>query len=172
MENYKQRLKDITTFIFDVDGVLTDGGVLVLENQMVRTFNSKDSYAIQYAAKLGFNVFIITGGGDHAVLQRLMDLGASDVRLRATNKLDVYEDLKKKHKFEDQEALYMGDDIPDYRIMEIVGIAACPQDAATEIKEIAHYQSPFFGGKCCVRDVIEQTLRAQKLWFTEEAHQW
>jgi 3-deoxy-D-manno-octulosonate 8-phosphate phosphatase (KDO 8-P phosphatase) len=84
----------------------------------------------------------------------------------------VYQELKEKYGFTDEQVLYMGDDIPDYRVMELVGVSTCPQDAAVEIKALVDYQSPYNGGKHCVRDVIEQTLRVQGKWFTEEAHHW
>lgn len=172
MTNYKQKLNDIQVFIFDVDGVLTSGEVYLMGDQMVRAFNSRDGYALQYAAKLGYQIFIITGGSNAAVRDRLLDLGVTEVRLRAANKLDVYNELQKHYGFEDGHVLYMGDDIPDYRVMERVGVSTCPQDAAVEIKAMADYQSPYNGGKHCVRDVIEQTLRVQGKWFTEDAHHW
>ena len=139
---------------------------------MVRVFNSRDGYALQYASKLGYKIFVITGGSNPSVRDRLLDLGVTDVRLRSSNKVDVYHELKKQYNFTDDEVLYMGDDIPDYRVMELVGVSTCPQDAAVEIKALADYQSPYDGGKHCVRDVIEQTLRVQGKWFSEEAHQW
>ena len=96
----------------------------------------------------------------------------TEVFLSSHDKIKVYQDCKEKYGFEDEETLYMGDDIPDYYVMKKVGVATCPQDSAVEIKEICHYQSPIMGGKGCVRDVIEQTLRVQKKWFTAEAFIW
>lgn len=170
--SYKISLSDITTFIFDVDGVLTDGTVQLFNNEVVRSLNAKDGYAIQYAAKMNYNIFIITGGNSVAVKDRLLAGGAKEVILQAANKVEVYEELKAKYQLSDKEVLFMGDDIPDFNVMKKVGIAACPQDAAVEIKSISHYQSPLKGGKNCVRDVIEQTLRVQGKWFTTEAHEW
>lgn len=170
--SYKLSLPAITTFIFDVDGVLTDGTVQLFNNEVVRTLNSKDGYALQYAAKMNYNIFIITGSDSQAVKVRLLESGAKEVILQAVNKVNVYEELKAKYKFTDKEVLYMGDDIPDYNLMKKVGVATCPQDAATEIKTISDYQSPFKGGQYCVRDVIEQTLRVQGKWFTDLAHEW
>ena len=172
MTNYKQKLNNIKVFIFDVDGVLTTGDVYLIGDEMVRVFNSRDAYAIQHAAKSGYPVFIITGGSNESVQGRLLDLGVTEVRLRASNKTVVYQELKEKYGFTDEQVLYMGDDIPDYRVMELVGVSTCPQDAAVEIKALVDYQSPYNGGKHCVRDVIEQTLRVQGKWFTEEAHHW
>lgn len=170
--SYKISLSSITTFIFDIDGVLTDGGVNILTNEAVRSLNSRDGYALQYAAKMGYSIFIISGGNSQAVKKRLLSAGVKEVVLQASHKVEVYKNLQEKYGFTDKEVLYMGDDIPDYNVMQKAGIAACPQDAAVEIKDISDYQSPFNGGRHCVRDVIEQTLRVQDNWFTAEAHTW
>jgi len=172
MTNYKQKLNNVKVFIFDVDGVLTNGDVYLIGEEMVRVFNSRDGYAIQHAAKSGYSIFVITGGRNEAVQNRLLELGVTEVRMRASNKVLVYQDLKDKYAFTDEQVLYMGDDIPDYRVMELVGVSTCPQDAAEEIKALADYQSPYDGGRYCVRDVIEQTLRVQGNWLTEAAHHW
>ncbi len=134
--------------------------------------NSRDGYAIQYAAKLSYIVFIITGGDSKAVENRLLNLGVKEIHLKASDKLSVYNSIKLKHGLTDSNILYMGDDLPDYQVLQKVGVSACPQDAAVEIKAICDYQSPFNGGKHCVRDVIEQTLRVQEKWNKEEAHRW
>ena len=170
--SYKLSISSITTFIFDIDGVLTDGEVNIFTNEAVRSLNAKDGYALQYAAKMGFTIFMISGGDSQAVKTRLMSAGIKEVILKASNKVKVYEDLKERYNFKDDEVLYMGDDIPDYNVMKKVGVATCPQDAAIEIKNISDYQSPFMGGKNCVRDIIEQTLRVQEKWFTVDAHEW
>ncbi len=172
MKSYKKRLNDITTFIFDVDGVLTDGSISLLKNEMVRNLNSRDGYAIQYASKMGYRIFIITGGNSKQVEITLSNLGVTEIYMKSYNKLKVYNEIKSKYNIKDINVVYMGDDIPDYKVMQIVGLSACPQDAATEIKEVSHYQSPFKGGRHCVRDIIEQVLRVQKKWFTESAFEW
>lgn len=172
MISYKERLNPITTFMFDVDGVLTDGQVLLYNNEFVRSMNSKDAYALQNAVKHGYKVFVITGGNSEEVKNRLLSLGVTEVFLKSSNKLEIYTSIKEAHNLRDEEILYMGDDIPDYPVLEKVGMACCPQDAAVEIKQIAHYQSPFYGGKGCVRDVIEQTMRLQGQWFTSEGFCW
>ena len=170
--NYKEKLNHIKTFIFDVDGVLTNGEVHLINGEVARTLNSRDGYALQYASKVGYQIFIITGGSSEEVKKRLLDLGATEVLLKSKNKVEVYEKLKNKYNFQDGEVLYMGDDIPDYQVMQKVGVSACPQDAAVEIKQISDYQSPKNGGHHCVRDVIEQTLRVQGKWFLNEAFEW
>jgi 3-deoxy-D-manno-octulosonate 8-phosphate phosphatase (KDO 8-P phosphatase) len=170
--SYKTKLKNIDTFIFDVDGVLTDGSVYLINDEVGRVLNSRDGYAMQYASKMSYKIFIITGGNSKSVKKRLLGLGVTEVILKAKNKIDVYNSLKTKYDFKDESVLYMGDDIPDYNVMKQVGVATCPQDAAVEIKEISDYQSPYNGGRHCVRDVIEQTLRVQGKWFGDLSHQW
>jgi 3-deoxy-D-manno-octulosonate 8-phosphate phosphatase (KDO 8-P phosphatase) len=172
MKSYKEKLPAITTFIFDIDGVFTTGEVFVFNGEFVRNIQSKDAYALQYAKKMGFQLFIITGGESLLLKQVLENLGITNVYLKSANKLIVYEDIKKKYNLKDEEILYMGDDIPDYKVLERCGVSSCPQDAAIEIKIICDYQSPLDGGKCCVRDVIEQTMKVQQKWFTEESFIW
>ena len=172
MTSYKEKLNLISTFLFDVDGVLTNGDVMLLHNEIVRTLNSRDAYAIQYAVKMGYRVMIVTGGNSQDVKDRLLALGVHEVHLSSFNKLAVYEQIKANHDLKDEEILYMGDDIPDYQVMRHAGVAACPQDAAMEIKHISHYHSPYNGGRHCVRDVIEQTLRVQGKWFSKQAFEW
>jgi len=172
MISYKEKLHQITTFIFDVDGVLTDGQILLMEEDFVRSLNSRDAYAMQYAVKEGFRILIITGGSSPLVENRLLGLGVQEVCLKSSNKLKVYNDLKEKYGFVDHQVLYMGDDIPDFEVLKTVGVSTCPQDAAVEIKAICNYQSPYNGGRHCVRDVIEQTLRVQGKWFSDKALEW
>ena len=120
MTSYKENLANITTFIFDVDGVLTNGDILLMKEDIVRYLNSRDGYAIQYAVKKGYKVLIITGGASEQVRTRLESLGVTEVRLRSSNKLNVYGELKAKYQFTDDQVLYMGDDIPDYEVMRKV----------------------------------------------------
>ena len=170
--NYKAKLKDITTFIFDVDGVLTDGKVYLLKEEVVRALNSKDGYALQYASKNNYDIFIITGGYSEDLKNRLIDLGIKDVFLRSSKKIDVYNGIKEKYSIEDKQVLYMGDDIPDIPVLKIAGVSCCPQDAAIDVKEIVDYHSPLDGGKGCVREIIEQTLRVQGTWLNDKAYHW
>ena len=172
MISYKERLNDINTLIFDIDGVFTDGMVTILNGDFVRQINSKDLYAVQYALKKGYKVFIITGAHSQDLKDTFERIGVNGVYLKSRDKRAVYEHLKAEFEFTDAQALYMGDDIPDYPLMEIVGCSTCPQDAVHEIKRVAHYQSPFNGGKGAVRDVIEQVLRVQGKWFMEDAVIW
>lgn len=173
MSNYKKLLKKVNTFIFDVDGVLTDGIVLLLPGgEPLRTMNVKDGYALQLAVKKGYRIAIISGGRGEVLNTRFNGLGIYDVFLGVDNKLKVFHEYVQKHQLNPEEILYMGDDIPDYQVMREVGVATCPADAAEEIKSIAHYISSAKGGKGCVRDILEQVLKLQKAWFDEDGFHW
>jgi len=173
MLNYKSQLKQINTFIFDYDGVLTDGTVILQENgEALRTANVKDGYALQLAVKLGFNVAIISGGYSPSMRKRFEALKIEDFFLGVANKLEVLKKYLEDKGVDPGQALYMGDDIPDYHAMKEVGIACCPADAVPEIISISHYVSIKKGGKGCVRDVIEQTLKVQDKWMTNDGFKW
>jgi len=170
---YKAKLHSVSHFIFDVDGVLTDGSVTLMPNgDQVRVMNIKDGFALQHAVKQGFHIHIISGGKSEAVRERLILLGIRSIHLGISRKLEKYEELMLEYEFEHNQVLYMGDDLPDYEVLKKVGVATCPNNAAIEIKEIADYISPLNGGHGCVRDVIEQTLRLQDKWMGDEAMRW
>jgi 3-deoxy-D-manno-octulosonate 8-phosphate phosphatase (KDO 8-P phosphatase) len=163
--SFKQLLPKITTFIFDVDGVLTNGTLTIMpDGELVRHMNVKDGYAMKTALKKGYLVCIISGGTNEGVRNRLAALGIEDIYLGAHNKIEQYQELVKKYNLKAENILYMGDDVPDYPVMKIVGLPACPNDAVTEIKEVANYISNKKGGEGCVRDVIEQVMRVQGKW--------
>ncbi|TDL99111.1 MAG: 3-deoxy-D-manno-octulosonate 8-phosphate phosphatase [Flavobacteriaceae bacterium] len=165
MLSYKQILPQIDTFIFDVDGVLTNGEVtLYPDGSQVRVMHTKDGYAMQLAVKLGFRIFVISGGRDPMVKQRLLGLGVQEVILGSKNKREDYLVLADQYGLKSENVLYMGDDIPDYNVLQMVGLGCCPRDAAPEIRSIAGYISNYKGGEGCVRDVIEQTLKVQGKW--------
>jgi len=165
MKNYLQLLKNITTFIFDVDGVLTDGTVILLpDGEQVRTMNIKDGFAMQYAVSKGYRICIISKGKSEAVRKRMNLLGVKDVFLAMSDKIDTLEDYLISNDLKYEEILYMGDDLPDYECMKKAGIAVCPSDAAEEIKSISKYISTKKGGKGCVREMIEQVLKVQEKW--------
>lgn len=167
-KNYKERLKDITTFIFDVDGVLTDASIQISESgQMLRTMNTKDGYALKTALEMGYNICIISGGTNEGVRDRLKGLGITDIYLGAHVKTEQLEEYFDIYDIKPGNVLYMGDDVPDYPVMKIVGLPCCPQDAVKEIKEVSAYISHKNGGKGCVRDVIEQVLKVQDKWMKE-----
>jgi 3-deoxy-D-manno-octulosonate 8-phosphate phosphatase (KDO 8-P phosphatase) len=157
--------KKISTFVFDVDGVLTDGSLGILDDgQMVRRMNIKDGYALQLAIKHGYNIVVITGGNSEAVRERLQRLGVKDVFLKEENKKKRLMDYIEEHKLSWSEVLFMGDDIPDYTAMQMAGLACAPADAAPEIKQISNYISNIKGGYGCARDVIEKVLKLNDHW--------
>ena len=163
--SYKELMPKIDTFIFDVDGVLTNGMVTIFPNgELVRQMNIKDGYALKTAVDAGYKVCIISGGSNESVLTRLEALGLTDVYLGIHDKIKVYEELLDKYNLAAENVLYMGDDVPDYPVMEKVGFPCAPNDAATEIKGVSVYISPRKGGEGCVRDVIEQIMRVQGKW--------
>lgn len=164
-KSYKEIMPQITTFIFDVDGVLTNGMVTITTNgELIRTMNIKDGYALKTAINAGYKVCIISGGSNEGVRTRLSDLGITDIYLGTHNKIEQFEDYTNLHKIKPENILYMGDDIPDFPVMQIVGLPCCPKDAVSEIQDISLYISQKKGGNGCVRDVIEQVLRVQGKW--------
>jgi 3-deoxy-D-manno-octulosonate 8-phosphate phosphatase (KDO 8-P phosphatase) len=159
------RFKKITTFVFDVDGVLTDGALLVFpEGQFIRRMHIRDGYALQLAVKKGYRVAIISGSHGDPVVTRLHKLGVQEVYMQVTDKEKKLEEYRQQHGLQWDEILYMGDDIPDYPVMQRVGMACCPADAVTEIRESSKYISPVAGGQGCVRDVIEKVLKLNDHW--------
>ncbi|MEO6903129.1 MAG: HAD family hydrolase [Bacteroidia bacterium] len=169
MENFKTKLTCVKAFIFDVDGVLTDGSVTLLpDGEQVRTMNIKDGYALQLAIKKGYKVGIISGGKSEMVKTRLNGLGVLDVYMGTRLKKVAYEEFINIYNIHPDEILYMGDDIPDYEVMKCIGIPTCPLDAAQEIKDICIYISDKKGGKGAVRDVIEQVLKVQDKWMDND----
>lgn len=166
---YPENLANITTFIFDIDGVLTDGSVILEPTgEQTRTMNIKDGYALQLAVKRGYKIAIISGGKNEIVRKRFTGLGIHDVYMGAAHKWDSFDELKITYDLKNEEILYMGDDIPDHEIMSVIGLPTCPNDAASEIKEVSQYISPIPGGKGAVRDVIEKVLKAQGKWFNPD----
>ncbi|MFD2540717.1 KdsC family phosphatase [Lacinutrix gracilariae] len=164
-KSYKEYLNQITTFIFDVDGVLTDGTVTVTTSgEMLRTMSIKDGYALKTAIDKGYHVCIISGGSNEGVRKRLEGLGITDIYLGAHNKIDQLHTYLEQEGLQLENALYMGDDIPDFPVMKLVGMPCCPQDAVPEIKGISKYVSHKNGGKGAARDVIEQVLKVQGKW--------
>jgi|SRR5574344_1094531 3-deoxy-D-manno-octulosonate 8-phosphate phosphatase (KDO 8-P phosphatase) len=161
-------LKMIKAIIFDVDGVLSSQTITLHPNgEPMRTVNIKDGYAIQLAQKLGLRIAILTGGNTESVRLRYEHLGVEDIYMQCAVKIKTYDEFLKKYDLHDHEIIYMGDDIPDYEIMNRVGCPVCPADACMEIKEVSRYISNFDGGRGCARDIIEQTMRAQGKWMQD-----
>jgi len=173
MTNYKEHLQNITTFIFDYDGVISDGTLIVIEDkEALRTGNVKDGYALQLAVKKGYNVAIISGGRSNAMRTRFKSLNIKDVFLGVENKKKVFYEYLMSKGLKPEQVMYMGDDIPDYEVMKEAGLPTCPADACAEIKSVAKYISDFEGGKGCVRDIIEQTMKLQGKWMNKDGLDW
>lgn len=167
MINYD--LTKIRAIIFDVDGVLSCCTVSMSDcGKPQRTVNIRDGYAFQHAVKQGLTLGIITGGNDEAVRKRYEWFGLTDIHLECHMKLPVYEAFCEKYGLKDEEIIYMGDDIPDFEVMQRCGCPCCPSDAAPEIKSISRYISHIAGGQGCARDVIEQVLRTQGRWMSDK----
>lgn len=164
--NVLSRFKQVHTFIFDVDGVMTNGQVLVTEQgELLRSMNIRDAQAIKMALEEGFRILILTKGKSQGVLLRLRDLGIQDIVYGIQNKLKAYEEFLDAYDLDEEGILYMGDDIPDFEVMRRVGLPTCPADSVPEIREICHYISPLKGGEGCVRDVIEKVMKLNGVWI-------
>lgn len=156
---------EINTFIFDVDGVLTDGCVIAYETgEQSRRFYVKDGYAIEKALSAGYHIVVISGGLQESVRKRLNFLGIKDVFLGVKDKVSVFNEYTKTRSIDASKILYMGDDVPDYHMLKLVGLPTCPADASIDIKPICKYVSAHNGGQGAVRDVIEKVMRAQGKW--------
>ena len=173
MNDLNNLLSEVTTFIFDYDGVMTDGTVYMDSNgDPLRTSNVKDGYAIQLASKLGYHVAVISGAVVTNITKRLNMLGVKDVFTGVPDKVVKLHEYMEQYQLTENQIVYMGDDIPDLKVMHKVGVPACPADAADEVKQISVFVSSRPGGRGCVRDIIEQTLKAQRKWMTAEAFSW
>ena len=162
------QFKKITTFIFDMDGVLTDGQLLLTgNNEWLRSMNIKDGYALKAATSAGYKIMILSGSNSEPVSLRLQKLGVTHIYMGVKNKKDFLEKFLQENKWIPGETLYMGDDMPDLDCMKMIGIAACPMDAVADIKAISAYISPYNGGKGCVRDVIEKVMKLNGNWNTD-----
>lgn len=163
--SYKTKLAQITTFVFDVDGVLTDGKVMITtDGELLRTMNIKDGYALKRAVEQGFRVAIISGGTNEGVRKRLEGLGIKEIYLGAHEKTNFLIQYCEQNKVSLDEIAYMGDDLPDLPPLKVVGLSSCPQDAVAEIKAVVDYVSHKNGGQGCVRDLIEQVLKVHNKW--------
>ena len=173
MSNLIPIFKKIKAFIFDVDGVMTPGQVLVTEEgQMLRSVSIKDGFAVQHAVKSGYYVGIISGGKSEGVKKRFEGLGVQHIYLGQGHKIKAFKDFCKKVGVAADEIAYMGDDLPDLPVMQEVGLPCAPNDACIDILQVASFISEVKGGEGCVRDVIEKTMKIQNTWFNEETHKW
>jgi len=166
MESYLKKLRHIKAFVFDVDGVFTDGRIWITpDGDLVRIMHTKDGLAVKRAVDMGYPVAIISGGNNTNIIDRFAYLGVKDVYLNAVEKTEYFCDFLQHYQLSRDEVAYMGDDIPDIEPMQLAGLSACPADAVTEVKNIADYVSPYPGGAGCVRDLVEKVLKIQGKWF-------
>ena len=167
--NILELFKPITAFVFDMDGVLTDGTVLVLTGGLqVRKMSIRDGFALQMALKKGYRVKVISGGNSPEVQDRLEKLGVKDVSMSVPDKKQLLTDYITGKKLKKEQVLYMGDDLPDIPALQCAGLSCCPADAAIEVRDAVQYISPFNGGEACVRDVIEKVLKLNDHWNYSE----
>lgn len=165
MANFKEELESVEAIVFDVDGVFTDGGIIPLVNgDFIRQYNAKDGYSVAYAVRHGVRIIIISGGRGATLESRFKHLGIKEAYLDVADKVSLLRSIVERDGLNREKIIYMGDDIPDLECMRYVGIPVCPADAATEVIEVSRYVSRYCGGKGCVRDVMEQVLRAKGLW--------
>ncbi len=165
-KSYKEYLKDINTFVFDVDGVFTDGSLLITtQGEMLRKMSVKDGYALKTALQKKYNVCIITGGTNEGVKNRLEGLGVTAINMGAHHKIEPLKEYMDANAIAAKNVLYMGDDLPDIPPMKQVALPCCPQDAVPEVKAVSKYVSHINGGSGCVRDVIEQVLKVRGDWY-------
>jgi 3-deoxy-D-manno-octulosonate 8-phosphate phosphatase (KDO 8-P phosphatase) len=166
--NLLTQFKSVTTFVFDIDGVLTDGTVLLLENGLqARQMHVRDGLALQMALKGGYRVIIISGAYSEPVLQRLKYLGLDEIFLSVKDKLGFLRKYLAEHALPWNEILFMGDDLPDIPVLKEAGLSCCPADAAMEVRNTSLYISPIKGGHGCVRDVIEKVLKLNEKWYVD-----
>lgn len=171
MDNVLASMKNVTCFVFDMDGVLTDGSLLIMagtiwnkQNVWLRRMNIKDGYALQLAVKKGYTIVVISGSNSIEVKDRLTALGITEIHMGVADKASLLRAYIKNSHLKNEQVLCMGDDIPDIELLKAAGVACCPADAVNEIKEVAHYISAVKGGEGCVRDVIEKVLKLRGDW--------
>lgn len=164
-------LNHINTFVFDVDGVMTDGSLQVsTDGQLLRTMHVKDGYALKKAIRKGYTICVISGGKNEGVRRRLRNLGITDIYLGVENKVDKLDEFFDIYEINPDKVVYMGDDIPDTHPMKLIGLPSCPQNAVPEVKSLSRYISHKNGGEGCVRDIIEQVLKVQHNWESPQEH--
>ncbi len=167
--NNIEKFRKIKAFVFDVDGVLCNQHIFVFENgQIMRQLHQKDLTALRIAKEQGYEVAIISGGNLGHISPIFKDMGITNIFHLSRDKKEDYIEFINLYELEDEEVLYMGDDLPDYQVMRRVGMPTCPKTAVPEVKEIALYVSPFNGGEGCVRDVIEKVLRIKRKWLATD----
>ena len=165
MGNFKEDIARVEAFVFDVDGVMTDGGIIPTpDGDFIRRYYAKDGYALAYAIREGYKICVISGGRGEMLRRRLEMLGIEDMYLNCMDKIAAINEFVERYGLNAENVIYMGDDIPDLECMRLVGIPVCPADACMEVIEASRYVSEYDGGRGAVRDIVEQVLRAQGKW--------
>jgi 3-deoxy-D-manno-octulosonate 8-phosphate phosphatase (KDO 8-P phosphatase) len=173
MSDIKKLFHAVKAFAFDVDGVFTNGSVMLHPGgEFIRMMNIKDGYAVQHAVKMGYPIAVITGGFSKMVRKRFITLGVKDIYMRSASKTAAFDDFLAKYHLTPSDILFMGDDLPDYEVMKKAGLPACPADAAEEIRQLSLYISPVKGGEGCVRDIIEQVMKLHGKWMNDYSFIW
>ena len=166
MQNFKEKLTRVEAFVFDVDGVFTDGSIVPLpDDDFLRTYYARDGYAVTYAVSEGYRIYVITGGRGNLLHDRFKKLKVTGLYANVADKCAVLRELAEKEGLDLARVVYMGDDIPDLGPMRMVGIPVCPADACHEVVEVSAYVSQYPGGRGCVRDILEQVMRAEGKWL-------
>lgn len=166
-------LQNIRTFIFDIDGVLTSGTVLVTEEgDMLRSVNIKDGYALQHAVKQGYNIAIISGGNSKGMYHRFHGLGINEIYLGQKSKTETFLKVIENFNVLPENVAYIGDDMPDYPVLKLAGLPCCPADAAADVRAICQYISPVAGGQGVAREILESAMKLHGTWWNEETHTW
>lgn len=165
MGNFKEDIARVKAIVLDVDGVMTDGGIIPTpDGDFIRRYNAKDGYAMASALREGIKICIISGGRGRMLENRLRMLGVTTMYLDCMDKVAALKEFIADNELDAKEVIYMGDDIPDLECMRCVGIPVCPSDAAMEVVEASRYVSEYDGGHGAVRDIVEQVMRAQGIW--------
>ena len=173
MKLFKEELKKVEAFAFDVDGVFSRHEMNITpEGDLIRTSCTKDGYAMMYCTKKGYPVCIISGGQAPGVRERFEKLGVKDVYLGVANKVEALNEFLQKYNLNPENVMYMGDDIPDIEVLRECGLPCCPKDAAPEVKAVVKYISHAAGGYGCGRDVVEQVLKVHGKWMSDDAFGW
>ncbi|MBR5206674.1 MAG: HAD hydrolase family protein [Alistipes sp.] len=165
MGNFKEDIARVKAFVFDVDGVMTDGGIIPTpDGDFIRRYYAKDGYAMAYAIREGYKICVISGGRGEMLRRRLEMLGVERMYLNCMDKITAIKEFMADYELAAEEVIYMGDDIPDLECMRLVDIPVCPADACMEVIEASRYVSEYNGGHGAVRDIVEQVLRVQGRW--------
>ncbi|MBR5595744.1 MAG: HAD hydrolase family protein [Alistipes sp.] len=165
MGNFKEDVARVEAIVLDVDGVMTDGGIIPTpDGDFIRRYNAKDGYAIASAIREGLKICIISGGRGRMLENRLKMLGVTRYYLNCMDKVTAIREFATDHNVDLENVIYMGDDIPDLECMRLVGVPVCPSDAAMEVVEASRYVSEYNGGHGAVRDIVEQVMRAKGVW--------